>query len=59
MRLYDRMTKAEALRMGASQFIATRWVDVQKEDKVRSRLVAKEIARTQRGDLSSPTPSLE
>ena len=63
MGLYEKMTWDEARSRGAKKFIKTRWVETLKglpeEQEVRSRLVAKEIARTARDDLFSPTPSLE
>ena len=52
MGLYEKMTWEEAKSRGAKKFIKTRWVETLKgvlgEQEVRSRLVAKEIARTAR-----------
>ena len=60
MQVYEKMTREQAIKQGARQFIQARWVDVLKASgEHRSRLVAKELARTARADLFSPTQSLE
>ena len=55
MNLYERMIREEARQRGAKKFVPTRWVDVQKEDGIRSRLVAKK-SHAARGWTSSAQP---
>ena len=61
-KVYEKVPLAQCTQAGKKP-IATRWVDVNKGDRVnpeyRSRLVAKEMATYKRDDLFAATPPLE
>ena len=64
MRLYDKVPRTELWRSGAKAPIRVRWVDTINArpgdpPDVRSRLVAKQFAVGERGDIFAATPSLE
>eukprot|EP00969_Alexandrium_andersonii_P014742 644340-Alexandrium_andersonii.AAC.1 len=61
--VYEKVPIEECRRETGKAPIQVRWVDINKGDEerpeYRSRLVAKEIKRDQRGDLFAATPPLE
>ena len=61
--VWIKVSSQECYDVTCKKPIGTRWVDVNKGDKVnpeyRSRLVAKEIKRDVRSDLFAATPPLE
>ena len=63
MGVYEKVTIEECLRETGRMPIGTRWVDTNKGDlnspKIRSRLVAQEIARHKQPELFAATPPLE
>ena len=59
MKVYDVISRDEAMQDKSAKLVKTRWVEVQKQDEVRSRFVAQEIAAGDpRDDLYAGTPPL-
>ena len=59
MHVWDRVTREEARQDSEGHIVGTRWVFVKKGDKVRCRLVAQELAGSdKREDLYAGTPPL-
>ena len=60
MGVYEKVPIEQCLRQTGRMPVGTRWVDVNKGDlnnpKVRSRLVAQEIARSKQPELFAATP---